>query len=870
MNNPPNWIDVLLEFLLKDRFIDEVVGDLHEWYYWKQTSFTSARLKRVYLWNALRVLRLHQIKKVKFLLLQIIDQTMFSNNLKIGIRSLVQHRFFTLLNVVGLTLSLVSFILIYSYVIFEYSYNTFHPKQEEVYRVLRKNLNSGERERPMPSPLANAFLRDFEGSMEFARFGQDPVFVRLESKQFYEPNFYWSDASVFRVFDLPFVYGNAKAALRDKNTVVLTQTISEKYFGAGVNPVGKVLPIKIYDGNVALQMRIDGVIADLPGNSDLPFRLLGTMKSADELYSHFSDQWWLHWQHAYVHVPDKNDLIRIEANVPLIVARELGDEMAAQMTFEFQPLKEVHLFSEGVAGSLTSGSIQQVTILSVIGLFILLIASINYLNLISARINRRKKEVGIRRVMGAKSAQIMGQFITESTLIVLLSFLISTIMVWTIWPIFNELLDKPIPGSLMVSWDTVTHLGLALLCVVIFSSVHPAWLAASHRTKALADKHTTVQSKRLLQKGLVTFQFAITVFLVVSSVLIFRQVSFMTQTDLGFDKSHLVTVKVEDKALQQKINVIRSAMLEIPNVNQATATGESLPSAMNNGAEMHWGTSGDGHHFVNIVAIDEYFFETLGITLTAGQSFTNTSDASLAGPVILNEAAAQLLEMDAIGTSIELLDQQRAIIGVVENYHYESLKNKVQPVVFVYGAPGYRESPDNLILRLSGNEVANTMDELESVWNAFSSDELFDYHFVDDTYAQLYHNDRRFLKLFSMFSFLSIVVSCLGLYGVVLFATDERSKEISIRKVLGSSVMQVTTLVSKKFVILIGLGLLLGLPTALYFIDGWLVQFSYRLAPEPTYILLALLLVFFTAGLTIGTNTLKAALANPVKYLRNE
>ncbi len=871
MKHPPRWIDVVLEYFLKDRFLDEVLGDLHEWYYWKQETYSTGRLKRMYCWNVFRALRIHQLKRVKNLLINLMDNTMLNNNLKVGIRSLFQNRFFTVINVFGLTLSLVSFMLIYAFVQYEKSFNDFHPKKDQLYRVLRKNTTTGERERPLPSPLSKAFLQDFEGTMEFARFGQDPVFVKLEENRFYEADFYWGDASVLKIFDLPFVYGNPDAALEQKNTVVLTRTISEKYFGEGVNPVGRALPIKIYDGNVDMQMRVDGVIEDLPSNSDLPFQLLASMNSVDELYSQFLDEWWLSWLHVYVQIPDKTSLARIQAAVPQILERELGEDMASQMTFEFQPLSEVHLYSEDVAASVTEGSIRQVVILSVIGVFILLIASINYLNLISARMSRRSKEVGVRRVMGARSGQIMGQFFTESALAVLLSFLLAIGLTGGLWSMFNEMLDREMPISLLTSWESIFQLITVVIAVVALSGLYPAWLAGSIRLKGLVDKQVASRGKRWLQKSLVTFQFGVTVFLVVSSVLIFRQVRYMSEKDLGFNKDLLVSVKVEDKALQQKINVIKGVMQEVPGVLQATASGESLPSDMNNGAEMYWGELGDEHHFVYIVSVDELFFNTLNISFIEGQNFTPTSDASLSGPIILNAAAASLLKEESnIGRSIRLIDHQRSVVGVVEDYHYKSLKNKVQPIVFVYGAPGFRESPDNIILRLSGQQIADTMGELKHIWDTFSSDEIFTYHFVDDTFASLYSSDRRFLKLFSLFTFLSIVISCLGLYGIVLFATEERSKEISIRKVLGSSVIQVTALVSRRFMLLIALGLLLGLPTALFFIDNWLIQFSYRLTPEPVYVVMAILMVIFIAGLTIGLNTVKAARANPVKYLRDE
>ena len=871
MKQPPKWIDRVLEYLLRDRFVDEVLGDLHEWYEWKQGVYSRPKLVRAYWWNAFRAIRLHQMKNVKNLLINLTDMTMINNNIKIGLRSLLQSRFFTAINVLGLTVSLVSFLLIFAFIRYERSYNTSHPKADEIYRVLRKNVATGLRERPIGTPLANAFLQDFEGAIEFARFGQDGIYVELGEKKFYEADFYWSDPSVFHVFDLPFVYGNPQKALQDKNTLVVTRAISEKYFGEGVNPVGKSLPIKIYDSNVDLLMRIDGVIEDLPGNSDLPFKLLGSMSNALELYSQFNEYWGFFWLHAYAHIPDKNDLPRLKARAPMILEEAIGKEYAANRTYDFQPLSEVHLYSEDIDKSMTDGSIRQVRVLSLIALFILLIASINYLSLVSARLTRRKQEVGIRRVMGARGSQIMGQLFTESALTIFVSFLLATGLTGAIWPLFTDTIGKEIPMAILWDRQAVLWLVSVVLGCTLLSGLYPAWMASKIRSKGLVDKQASVKGKRLLQKGLVTFQFAIAVFLVTSSVLIFRQVRYVSQKDLGFDQSHLVSIKLEDRALQDKIDVIKEAMAQVNGVTMSTASGEALPSALNSGAEMFWGPSDEIHHFVKIVAIDERYFETLQVDMVDGQAFTATSDASMDAPIIVNEAAFHLLEVASHrDIKVRLDGHQRTIMGVVKDYHVESLKNKVQPTVFVYGRPGSRQSPDNIILRLSGDHIAETLGEVEDIWYGFSSSEIFDLHFVDQSFALLYESDQRFLRLFTGFSILSIFIACLGLYGVVVFTTEEKSKEISIRKVLGSTVAQVTLLVSRRFLILVVLGLLMGFPGALYFIREWLAQFSYRLEPEPAFIILAVVIVGILAAVTIGVHTIRAALANPVKYLRNE
>ncbi|MBX2842627.1 MAG: ABC transporter permease [Flammeovirgaceae bacterium] len=868
-SHPPKIIDRFLEAILQDRFVDEVIGDMHEWYTWKRESLSSLKLMYGYLTGVLFCLKWYKFKNIKSLFLLFIDTIMISNNLKISIRSLLQHRLFTIINILGLTFSLLSFLFIYAFVQYEFNYDNFHTKSENIYRVLKHNPKTGSFMRSTQSPLAKTFLTDFEGIIKFARFGQDPVFIEVEDQSFYEAAFYWGDSTVFDVFTLPFLYGNSEKALIEKNTLVLSQEIAEKYFGKAVNPVGKLLPVKIYDGNTEILMRVDGVMKKLPPNTDLPFEILGSISNGFELYSQFNHNWYFSWLHTYAYIPNKNDLELIKQQIPNIVGRTMGKENVDTFSFYFQPFEKVHLYSANVAGSGTDGNINYILTFSIIGFFIIIIASINYLNLISARINKRQKEVGVRKLLGASKKQLLGQFLTESNLTILISLSLGILLTALLWPIFIDFVGKPIPLSILASWKSFGILLMIVLFCGSLTGLYPAIMLTSLSASKSLNNQARGRRKNVLLKGLVTFQFAISIFLIVSTLIIYKQVNFITKKDLGFNKDQLISVKVEDRALQEKIKTIKEQIRALPAVQNIAASGESLPSDMNNGGQISWDEeSKEAGHFINLVSVDIDFFETLELSLIDGTNFINEQISTTESPVVINRAAMELIGVNPINQIIEIDGTRHSVIGVTENYHYQSLQSKVRPSVFLMAEPGTRLGPDNLIIRLKTDDIFSAISSIENTWKTFSSDELFDFHFVDESYQAIYENEKHFLKLFTSFAVLSIIISCLGLYGMVLFTTEEKSKEISIRKVLGSTVPQIIGLIFQKFLWLILGGFIFGVPLALYFSQDWLQQFSYRIEVDSLTVIVSGLIVLLFSILTISSNTLKAALANPVNNLR--
>ncbi len=870
-NNPPRWVDNFLDAVLKSRFADEVIGDLHEWFDWKQETLNGASLALHYAWAVITSLRWHKLKKIRFIIIHLIDFIMISNNIKISLRSLLQHKRFTLINIIGLTFSFVSFLYIYAYVQYERSYDNFHPKGDHIYRVIRHHIPSGNASQYTATPVAPAFLSNFGSRVQIARFGQDAVIVEAGDDSYYEAGFYWADTTLFEVFHLPFLYGSPTNALKDLNTIVLTQEVAEKYFGPGVDPVGQLLPVKVYDGNAELLMRVDGVLKALPPNTDLPFELLGSIGNALELYKQFNNNWDFFWLQTYAYVPNPADVPVIEAGVYDMIDGALGKKSAEMLTFTFQPLSDVHLHSARIRGGGSTSEAYQVITLSVIGVFIVLIATINYLNLMGASLNKRRKEVSVRKVMGATRRQMFGQFLTEATLTIVISLCLALIVAVVLWPYYTGFAGKPVPESILLNWPTALFLVAMVLVCGALSGIYPAWLLTSIPTTQLISAH---QQKLRRNKGhrlLVAAQFAASVFLIAFALLIYRQVNFMATKDLGFNKEQLMSIKIEDRDLQQQVMDMKAAMQNVAGVASITASSESLPSAMNNGGAYWWDEDSKTRRpFVNLVAVDRDFFKTLEIPLLQGRDFLPGEVYGKGSPVILNQAAiANMERYNPLNNTIWVDGMEHQVIGVVADYHYQSLQNVVHPAVFFLGGES-RMSPDNLIVRLGTGQLFRTINDLEDAWESFATKEFFSFQFVDASYQQVYNGERRFLRLFAFFALLSVVISCMGLYGLVLFTTEERSKEISIRKVLGSTAGQIMVLVARRFLVLIAAGFVLGIPLAVVFAYDWLSQFPYRIGIEAGIVAAAALIVLAIAAATIGFNTFKAAGSNPVKYLRNE
>ena len=867
--NPPKYIIWLLDHLLKDIYADEIIGDLYEWC--DLNSQTNARLQiHIY---ALKVLsgsiKLRKLKSTQNILKGLTNSTMAHNQLRMSVKALLNNKLFTVINLIGLTVSFAAFIFIYSYIRYEKSYDGYHVNKNNIYRIIKNYKESGDLVRSTPSPLAQAFLRHFDGSIQFARFGQDPVIASIEDNKYYEENFYWGDSSIFTTFTIPFKYGDPNNVLKDPNSVVISAKVAKKYFG-DINPVGQTLQVKVYDGNVDYGLRIDGVFEDLPPNSDLPFELVGSIQNAFDLYKQFNSHWGFNWLHTYA-IIQESDMPRIKAGIPQIIEDAMGPDNVNKISFYFQPLEEVHLYSSDISGSKTSGNINYIITLSLIAIAIVVIAAFNYLNMMASTVNKRRKYVAINKILGAGKRVLFSQFILESLLSVTISFIVGLVLTLVLWPFYQSLIAKPIPLSTIYQLSSIGVFILVILATCLIASLQPAIILSKIKGNTSAIRNN-IRQKLKFQRILVATQFAVAVFLICGTFTIYKQVQFAVSESLGFDSNQLVSIKVEDRHLQTQIEEIKNELLGIPGVQMAALSGESLPSEMNNTDLLYWDDESKSNPVaIHEVSADHNFFDLLDIQFLTGRPYLANNSYQENSEVVINEAAKDLLgSAFTLNQEVFIGRVPHKVVGVVENYHYSSFKSKIEPVVYFQTKAGSRLSYDNIIVRITGSDVSPILAAMEKTWNGFAQDEFFTFHFVDQTYDNLYNSDQKFLTQFSLFAGLGILITCLGLLGMILFMADQRAKEISMRKVLGSSRFGILQLILKQFALYIGFGLIIGLPSAIYFSKLWKEQFVYQTSFNFLDAIIPSVVVVLISILTIGRSALKISNTNPIKYLRNE
>ncbi len=867
--SPPGWVDRMLELLIRDRFHDEVIGDLHEWYHQDQRSTHDFFKSFGYSLQGIREIKTYQLRGFSQILLKIMDVTMLHNNIKIGIRSLFKHKLISGINVIGLTSALCCALFIIAYLHHEISFDRYHENANDTYFLHTHYLKESSASHATQTPLGNLLRNEFGSEVLVARYGNDPVYVELGERQFYEEEFYWGDAELFEVFDLPFKYGDPSSALQKPNTVVITETVSNKYFGPGTDPVGQILPIKVYDGDREFSMRIDGVMEDLPSNTMLPFQLIGSISNAFDMYQQFNESWGFSWLRTFV-VTDEATAKRIEEQMPGLLEQN-SKALAEDRTYIFQPLTEVHLYSAGGLNE-QGNRFKNILMFGVIGAFIVLIAMINNINLTTAITNRRSLEVGIRKVSGANQRQIFWQFITESVLLYVISGLLAMIVIALVWEPLASLTGSSFSMMYIFSWETLSVYGIIFIVTVLIAGVYPSiGMASQQSIIALAGRSKGKRTSRL-RRALVVIQFSISVFLIISTTVIFQQLYFMKDRDPGFDPENLIAIKTEDKMMQERIEVVREEFRSVSGVSKIAISGEALPSEMNNGWGFYWDApSREQRLGINIVTVDHEYLETIGARIVDGENFTKPYPADSGRSVVINEAAVIKMGIpDVIGMKVNIGGRDREIIGVVRDFHYRSMKEEVEAVAYFVGRPGFRSSADNFLIRIDPDKKAETLTALQGIWDQFTSAEQFDFRYVSDMYALQYEKEERFFQLFTIFSMLSILISCIGLFGMIVFVINERTKEISIRKVLGSSVGRLIRLIGTEFTLLVLLGSVIAIPVATLLLREWLQQFPYRVDISVAVIIGSALTAVIIAWLTIGFNTIKAALSNPVRYLRNE
>jgi putative ABC transport system permease protein len=794
---------------------------------------------------------------------------MFKNYFKIAFRNLWRHKIFSFINIMGLAVGMTACFLIYLYVTFELSYDAFNTKADRIYRLVADIKTPTETINASSAAWAVApnAKDEFPEIEQFVRVAADDnVLIRKGDIKFQEANSMWADSAFFKVFDFKLVKGDPNTALKEPFSVVFTETAAKKYFG-NADPMGQTLLIT-GDG---LPAKVTGVMKDMPENSQIKGDVVLSMSTITQKFNAGLDSQWSNYgPYSYLLLKPSTDAKRLEKKFPAFLERRNGTEMKKiQMypTLFLEPLRDVYLRSTR-DGSKT-GNINNVYIFSIVAVFILLIACINFINLTTARAVERAKEVGVRKVVGAERKQLTMQFIGESVILCLIAFVVATILSAVLLPLFNQLAGKTISDGMFRHPQYILLLFIAAIIIGFMAGTYPALVLSSFKPViVLKGRFATGTRGVILRKGLVIAQFTISIVLIISTIVVYNQMKYMRSQDLGFNKDQMMVIDTQGDPAK---NAFQEALSQIPNV-KSTAMSSSVPGGGNPGAYSEIeNKKGD----LQIANLDLYFVDfdyikQYGIKMIAGRGFSHDFKTDTTQAMVLNEAAIKMFGYaspeQAIGRRFKQWGREGKIIGVMKDFHFRSLQQDIKPLSMRIEPRGC-----NLVsVKIVSKNVPATITAIENKWKQLIPNRPFDYFFLDDYFDKQYRSEDRFGRLFLNFAILAIFISCLGLLGLASYSTIQRTKEIGVRKVLGASTSNIVNLLSIDFLKLVLIAFVIAAPIAWFSMQQWLQNFAYRINLGLWAFLFAGLLAVVIAFLTVSFQAVKAAVTNPVKSLRTE
>lgn len=862
---PPKWAMRFLERTCSSAFQDELQGDLLELFYRDVEQLGARRARRRFIWKALLSPRWHRLPKPAFLQ----PTVMYKNHLKVAFRYALRHRSITFIQALGLTLGLAAVFYIGLFIRHEQSFDSMHVHADQLYRVLRFNPETGGRMQETSSRHGAALAEEFP-FLSICRFGNDPVKIG-EVKPVLVEDFHWADSTFFDLFTFEFLYGDPATCLDQVNSLVITEQLSRRIFGTA-NPVGQSIPVKVYDGDQEFSMKVTAVVKDPPRFSHIQFEALGAMADAEQLYERLIAQWGFSWLRTYAYIPDDR-LAEVKAGIPRLSKKHFGDDPPASFGMVFQPFGDVYLHSQDIPKNTFRGDIRNLRIFAGIGLLILLISLMNYVNLSTARAVNRMKEVGIRKTLGSSKRSIVGQFVVESVFFLLIGGMLAAVLVLAGLPQLNRLLDLDLTLQVL-GWTDLLLLLLGLLLLGAIAGILPSLVMA--RFPVLSDQQAGIQFKfsqwSATRKLFVGVQYLVAIVLMVGTFVIYKQYHYLKNFDLGFDAKQLLHVPVDDRQLQERLEVMKEKIGDLSGVSGVAATGEDLPSALNNTWDIDWNGSGLEQPLgIDVVGVDRNYFELLGIDLVAGHNFRYDYGVDSARSLVLNEQALQMMNWQGniIGQKVQMHGMDRTVIGLVENHHNRTLHTQVVPLAYAIFPPGMRVSPDNILVKLEADNLPDLLPQLENIWEEFSSDP-FEYNFVDEAFATAYAAEQRFSTLVGCFTFIAVTICMIGLFGLINFMVHRKLKEISIRRILGATQANLLRLLGQDFFMVFAVATVLAIPLAIYMVNSWLAGFAYRIQIGSTTPLLAVAGCLGISLLVIVYHLQRAVRVNPGEVLSTE
>lgn len=872
MPRPPRFAQWLLQRFLRDDLAEEVAGDLDENFFRTLKERSSFNAKKNYWFQVLNYLRPFAIRKSKSFHLNQAD--MFQSYFKITTRNLVKQKLYSVINIGGLALGLTCFLIIFLYVQHEFSYNKFYPNADRIYKVYQKqggNVFLGtDYFAVTPTQLALNLKQDFAEVENATTVQEASGLLSVDDRNFWQTGLS-ADNQFFQVLQRPLLFGDAKTALVDAKSIVITKSLAEIMFG-DKNPIGQFIRFKDEDG-----YHVSAVVEDPPINSSLKYTFIVSILYNEQYVEEMKRSGWSNNSvHTFFILKEGASAKALEEKFPALLKKYQLPADYAGYPFKDQyfvmPLADMYFhpninFELGIKGNRNL-----VYLFSVVAFIVLLLACVNYMNLAVARSIKRSREVGLRKVAGALRSQLIIQFLGESLLIAFISLLLAIGITYLFLPYFGEMMDRPVSMDFLSNSFLIPSLLVLVLLVGFFSGSYPALvMSALKPVDVMKAKAEVKVSGFSLQRVLIIAQFAVSITLVIGSMIIYQQLDFMKQKELGYNKEDVIAIRVRDHSLIDKFKALSNEWLQNTNIVSATMSS-ALPTDISSSNILR-GKEGSSEKLELAIyqwRVEQSFLDVYGIQLMAGNNFSTETEKD-EDVCIVNETAVKALGWtpeESIGRQVYRSNDHKyanTIIGVVKDFHMHSMHLAIQPLMIRISG----NRPNYFSVRIKHEASMDVLGLLERSIKK-NSPYPFDYQFLDDHFNQLYSSEMRLGEIFGFFTIVSILIAAMGLFGLAAFLSSQRTKEIGIRKVLGASVQSIVLLMSRDFLMLVMIAFVMAIPAGWYLSNQWLQDFAYRINIEWWIFAMAGALALLIAKLSIGYQSLKASLANPVDSLRSE
>jgi putative ABC transport system permease protein len=790
---------------------------------------------------------------------------MLKNYLKIALRNLVKHKIYSFIHIFGLTVGIACLVLILKYVQYEMSFDRFNKNADRIYRI------TGHDYAQTPVPLSEtlrSFYPEITGTVRIRKVKK--VLLSYEQKKFYEENVIFSGPSIFSMFTFPLLIGNPHTALNDPYSVVITQEAAIKYFG-NQDPIGKKLN---YDNRI--DYKVTGILKKIPQNSHLKFDFIFSLGSAQTaFYKDFFENRMNTVVFNYFLLNPKSNPAAIQSRLDEFTKYYLGErfynatrEGKWRIEYNIQPLLSIHLYSNLGGEFEPNGDITNVYIFSAIAILILLIACINYMNLSTAKYMNRLREVGIRKVLGANRRHIIYQFIGESVLFSVISIFFAFMFAEFLSPWLSTALgdNKMYEGG--SSEFIFLLIGIALLTGLLSGSYPAIFLSRFHPVHILSKTVLKINRRINYRNGLILFQFVVSTILIIATLIVNNQLSYVQNKKLGFNKEQIIVLPLQDKSVRMKSRILKNELLLQPGIVDATLSS-IVPGAVRWVRSFNWeGQKEDEDNTMSYIAADYDFLKTYKIQVIEGRDFSESFSTDAEQGFLINQAALKKLGwVSAVGKKIGSFEKQGKVIGLIKDFHFKSLHEKIEPLVIYIGKS---LDSDYLSVRIKTDNTAGILNTIKNKWKIFSTDKPFEYFFLNDYWGKLYKAGQSMKNLFTFFSGLAIFIACLGLFGLSAFSAQNKTKEIGIRKVLGAGVPGIISKLSFEFIKWVVIANIIAWPIAYYLMNKWLQDFAYRINISWWVFALSGIIALVISLATVSFQAIKAATANPVESLKYE